>query len=300
MPKSQCPECGRQLKPNANYCSYCGVNLGKKSDLTPTPAPQETSTSPTIEQEESPPPTKEAMPPMVEAALILRGKLETLQTQKATLDEEQETIRVKQLVGEITESEAKKELDKLKSRLDPISKEIEQIEKKAITPLEQLQQDKKVQEGRLQRLEDLRNSGEVEEAIYKRLSTEYSNKLNEINHQLETEIASAHFWLVQLEQRKQELEFEKETLQVRARIDEVSKREVNKQLKSLDEELNKINSVIAGLRAILGTHPTLTKPTEKISIKVKKKVPASKCAFCGAKISQGSKYCYTCGRLLPS
>ncbi|MFX1565563.1 MAG: zinc-ribbon domain-containing protein [Promethearchaeota archaeon] len=299
MSNQQCPECGRQLKPNAKFCSYCGVSLNTSQKTVTTVQPQTTRVIPTPSKELAK--EVEAIPPTVESALIMRGKLERLRSQIAALEEEQETIKVKQLVGELSEKEATSQSEKLLTRLNPIKKEIEDLENKATTPLEQLQQEKKVQEGRIQRLDELQKSGEVDDAIYQRLSSEYGSKLTETKQRLENEIYQANSWLSQLEDQKQQLEFDKETLQIRSRIDEVSKRDVNKQLKVIDDELNKLTSIIAGLRAILGTAAA---PTHQLTAPAssKKKKPTRKgveiCPHCQAKITPGTKWCYSCGRLL--
>ncbi len=304
MSNQPCPECGRQLKPNAKFCSYCGVSLSTRQKAVATVQSKPASAASTPRNELADEVTE--IPPSIESALIMRGKLERLQSQKAALDEEQETVKVKQLVGELSESEAKTQSDKLQARLTPITKEIEDLERKAITPLEQIQQEKKVQEGRLQRLEELRKSREVDDAIYQRLSSEYQSKLTEINQQLENEISQANKWLTQLENRKQQLEFDKETLQIRARIDEVSKRDVKKQLKIIDDELNNLTSIIAGLRSILGSaapppKPPAPKPSTPPPSKKKSEKPTTEtCSYCQAKITPGTKWCYSCGRLLQS
>lgn len=299
MPTPQCPACGRQLKPNAKFCSYCGV------PLTQHPKPEEvvqdrSSTAPP-RPGKKPLQAVEEIPPLVETAFIMRGKLQTLRSQRATIEEEQETVKVKQLVGELTEKEAEKETAALLKRLEPIKKEIEELENKAITPLEQLQQEKKIQEGRLHRLEELRSSGEVDEAIYQRLGREYNDKLNETNQQLDAELVKANHWLVQLDGRKQQLVFDRETLQVRARIDEASKREAKSELKTIDEEINKITSIIAGLRSLLGNatgSPRPSTPAQITPTKPGKKAGPGQCPHCQAKVTPGSKYCFTCGNLL--
>jgi chromosome segregation ATPase len=298
MSSQTCPECGRQLKPNAKFCSYCGVSLNARRKTVSAVSSRSTSPAP-----KDIPDVVEEISPQVESVLIMRGKLERLRSQKAALDEEQETIKVKQLVGELSESEAKTQVEKLQARLNPITKEIADLESKAVIPLEQVQDEKKVQEGRLQRLEELRKTGEVDNAIYQRLFGEYGDKLTEINQQLEHETTQANKWLAQLEARKQQLEFDKETLQIRARIDEVSKREVKKQLKVIDDELNKLTSVIAGLRSILGSEAASSKvvaapSTPPTPSKKKTKTAPEICSYCQAKISPGSKWCYSCGRLL--
>jgi DNA repair exonuclease SbcCD ATPase subunit len=299
MSGPQCSECGRQLKPNAKFCSYCGVSL-KRRHAAVTPAevnPPSTTVAPSVEPAQE----VESIPPQVEAALIMRGKLEALRSQKAALDEEQETVKVKQLVGELSDEETQEQLNKLNKRLDPINKEIEELESKALTPLEQLQQEQNVQEGRIQRLEELLNSGEVDETVHQRLSTEYNGKLAEITQQLETEIKTANHWLVQLEERKQQLEFDRETLQIRARIDEISKRDVNKQLKAIDEEINKLTSIISGLRSLLGgaaSPPPISAKKSSRGSKKEAKTARNECPYCQAKITPGTKYCYTCGRLI--
>lgn len=299
MSSPQCSECGRQLKPNAKFCSYCGVSLKKRhAAVTPVEVnPPSAAVAPSIEPAQE----VESIPPQVEAALIMRGKLETLRSQKVALDEEHETVKVKQLVGELSDQETQEQLIKLNKRLDPINKEIEELESKALTPLEQLQQEQNVQEGRIQRLEELLSSGEVDETVHQRLSTEYNGKLAEITQQLETEIKTANHWLVQLEERKQQLEFDRETLQIRARIDEISKRDVNKQLKAIDEEINKLTSIISGLRSLLGSvapPPPISAKKPSTGAKKEAKAARNKCPYCQAKITTGTKYCYTCGRLI--
>jgi len=301
MSSPQCSECGRQLKPNAKFCSYCGVSL-KERHAAVTPA-EVNRPSVAVAPSVKPAQEVESIPPQVEAALIMRGKLETLRTQKVALDEEQETVKVKQLVGELSDQETQDQLNKLKNRLDPIQKEIEELESKALTPLEQLQQEKTIQEGRIQRLEALLKSGEVDETVHQRLSTEYNGKLADIHQQLDTKIKTANHWLVQLEERKQQLEFDRETLQIRARIDEISKRDVNKQLKAIDEEINKLTSIISGLRSLLGSAappPTISAKKPKTGVKKEAKAALDKCPYCQAKITTGTKYCYTCGRLIQS
>ena len=301
MSSPQCSECGRQLKPNAKFCSYCGVFL-KERHAAVTPA-EVNRPSVAVSPSAEPAREVESIPPQVEAALIMRGKLETLRTQKVALDEEQETVKVKQLVGELSDQETQDQLNKLKNRLDPIQKEIEELESKALTPLEQLQQEKTIQEGRIQRLEALLKSGEVDEIVHQRLSTEYNGKLADIHQQLDTKIKTANHWLVQLEERKQQLEFDRETLQIRARIDEISKRDVNKQLKAIDEEINKLTSIISGLRSLLGSAappPTISAKKPKTGVKKEAKAALDKCPYCQAKITTGTKYCYTCGRLIQS
>ncbi|MFW9831241.1 MAG: zinc-ribbon domain-containing protein [Candidatus Thorarchaeota archaeon] len=302
MSSHKCPECGRQLKPNASFCSYCGVSL-KQRKPTDTGVQGTKIRAQTVQVTEQATDV-ESIPPAVEAALILRGKLETLRSQKVALDEELETVKVKQLVGELSENEANKQTEKLQARLSPITKEIEELESKAQTPLEQLHQEKKIQEGRLQRLEELKNTKEVDEAIYNRLSSEYRNKHAEIDQQLQSEISKANRWLAHLENRKQQLEFDRETLQIRARIDEVSKQDVKKQLQTIDDEITKLTSVIAGLRSILGSEARTPKPValkQPWPSKAKKPrdehVPG-KCPHCNAQITPGTKYCYTCGRLI--
>lgn len=299
MSSPQCSECGRQLKPNAKFCSYCGVSLKERhAAVTPTEVNRpNVAVAPSAEPAQE----VESIPPQVEAALIMRGKLETLRTQKVALDEEQETVKVKQLVGELSDQETQDQLSKLKNRLDPVQKEIEELESKALTPLEQLQQEKKIQEGRIQRLEELLKSGEVDETVHQRLSTEYNGKLADINQQLDTELKTSNHWLVQLEERKQQLEFDRETLQIRGRIDEISKRDVNKQLKAIDEEINKLTSIISGLRSLLGgaaPPPSISAKKPTTGVKKEAKTAIDKCPYCQAKITVGTKYCYTCGRLL--
>ncbi len=299
MSQTQCPICGRKPKPKANFCHFCGTRLGIKQE-SPTTEPSRIISKPKSaipsEKEVS---TTDEVPAELEAALILRGKLETLQKQKISIEEELETLKVKQLVGELSETKAKKMIEEVEAKLTPIIKEIKELEEKATTPLELLYQERKTQEERLQRLRELNDSGEVDKSIYQRLASEYQTKMDETALQLGVELEKTHHWLSRLEVQQQQLEFDKETLQVRARIDEISKSEVNKQLKDFEKELAKIKAVLEGLRAILGISPTSAKETmEPKAAQSTRKIKSGKCPFCGNKISSDSKYCYLCGRLI--
>ena len=306
MTRSVCPECGRKLKPNARFCSYCGVNLDRKSiALTSNQAASTSEGSSKSISDKVDTSTDDSMPPALEAALILRGKLETLQVQRIGLDEDLETLRVKQLVGELDEGQATKKIGEVQNRFDLVNKEIESLKEKAQTPIETLHQEQREQQNRIQRLEDLRETGEVEQAIYQRLASEYHIKLREITQHLETEFSRGQEWLRNLEIRKEQLEFDRETLQVRARIDDVTKREVKKQLKTLDDEITKITRVVAGLRAILGskeTPNTLQSSTPRRSLKDEAPQIASKnqCSHCGAQVKPGRRYCLNCGNIITS
>ena len=242
----------------------------------------------------------------MEASLILRSRLEQLQTEKEKLEEELETIRVKHLVGEISEEEAEKETKRLKARLEAITKEIDNLKDKARIPLELIQLDKKTQEERLQRLESLRQSGEVEPAIYQRLSAEYRDKLEDLTRRLEEERRKANKWLRQLEERRKQLEFDKETLEVRVKLDELTPSEVAERIRSLEKELEKVDRIITGLRAVLGVAPPSTPSATSIASTAAAPSQAGhsqiqeppRCPYCNGRIAPNSKYCHHCGRLL--
>jgi predicted nucleic acid-binding Zn ribbon protein len=296
MSERSCSVCGRKLKPNARFCSFCGSALGEmQTRSTAAPTSQVRRPSPPPPPAKPAPPPVEPMPAEIEAAMILRGSLQSLQTEKASVDEQLETVRVKQMVGEIPESEAEKALAPLQSRLDSLVKEIEEKEVKAHTPLDTLEQEHRAQQQRLEKLEALRKSDEVDEAIYARLAAEYRTKLTEAGRQAEAERAKLQLWLSQYESQQRNLEFEKETLQVRARIDDLSKREVAKQLKTLDGELTRVADIVKGLRSVVGVPPSVQDTGRPGAAR---KGKANKCPHCGATIASDSKWCLACGRLL--
>lgn len=299
MSQRLCPKCNRQLKPNAQFCTYCGIRLEL---IGPPSAPKDDRAPevPSLIQRETS--RVEPISPADEAAFIMRGKLEKRHSEKTIVEEELETVRVKQLVGELTEEEAKAHIEQLQDRLAPITKEINEISKKAQTTLEHFRQEKNAQEERIQRLEELHRSGEVDDAVFQRLNDEYQSKFSEIKNQLESELAKTHQWHRQLEAQREQLEFDKETLQVRARIDKTTKSKVNKQLKAIDQQLTTVVSILAGLRAVLD-HSTQQVQREKIpqptrSAKESRQIPSNRCPHCNAKITPKSEYCYTCGRLI--
>ncbi len=243
------------------------------------------------------------MPQVVEAALILRGKLAKLLSERDILEEEIETVRVKQLVGELSEAAAKKRMEKLKTKINRLAREIKELEGKTGTPLEKLEQEHITHAERLQKLETLYQSGEVEQSIYERLVNEYRNKLADIVKKLEAERGKAQQWLTELESRQQQLEFDKETFGVRAKLDELPQSQVTRRLQSIEQELSKISQVVIGLRALLGVSPTslsgessprLSRDTRSSS----RTAHPGKCPNCGGTVPSGSKWCYHCGNMI--
>jgi DNA repair exonuclease SbcCD ATPase subunit len=241
-------------------------------------------------------PAVEPMPAEIEAAVVLRGNLENLRAERASLEEQLETIRAKHLVGEVPEAEAEKKIEPLQGKLSSLAKEVDQVESKARTPLELLEQEHDAQQQRLERLETLRQSGEVDAAVYERLAAEYREKLAEAGRRAEAERIKMQLWLSQSESQQQKLEFERETLQVRARIDDLSKREVTKQLKTLEGELDRVTAIVKGLRSLLGVSAPATPSTTRPSPSAR--TVSGKCPHCGSAIGPSSKWCILCGRLL--
>lgn len=242
------------------------------------------------------------MPQVVEAALILRGKLATLLSEKDTLEEEMETVRVKQMVGELSEAAAKKRIAKLKEKIDRLDREIKELEGKTGTPLEQLEKEHITQAERLQKLETLYQSGEVEKSIYERLVTEYKTTLAEIVEKLEVERVKAQTWLSELEARQQQLEFDRETYEVRAKLDEIPQSQVTRRLQSTEQELSKISQVIVGLRALLGLSSVASRMESPRSSKAtpssSRRAHPSRCPNCGGSVPSSGKWCYHCGNLI--
>jgi DNA repair exonuclease SbcCD ATPase subunit len=241
------------------------------------------------------------MPQVVEAALILRGKLGALLSEKDTLEEEMETVRVKQMVGELTEAAAKKKISKIKEKIARLDREIKEFEGKTGTPLEQLEREHITHAERLQKLENLYQSGEVEKSIYDRLVTEYRTKLAEIVEQLEAERSKAQHWLSELEARQQQLEFDRETYEVRAKLDELPQSQVTRRLQSIEQELSKITQVIVGLRALLGVASVTSggeSPRSRTTRSSSRTAHPSKCPNCGGTVPSSGKWCYHCGNMI--
>ena len=305
MPRLTCSQCGRRLKPRAKFCSYCGKPISASlkpsisAESVTLPITHRPSRAEVTETQSS----VEPMPQVVEAALILRGKLAKLLSERDALEEEMETIRVKQLVGELSEAAAKKRMEKLKIKIDRLAREIKGFEGKASVPLEQLEQEHIIHAERLQKLETLYQSGEVEQSIFERLVTEYRNKLAGIVHKLEAERVKAQCWLSEIEARQQQLEFDRETYGVRAKLDELPQSQVTGRLQSIEQELTKISQVVVGLRAVLGVPSpsfvgeTTAKPS-RASRSSSRTSRHGKCSSCGASVPPRSKWCYHCSNMV--
>lgn len=305
MPRLTCNQCGRRLKPRAKFCSYCGqpISASPKSSLSTegiTPTTSERSSRTAVSEPQS---SVEPIPQVVEASLILRGKLARLLSERDTLEEEMETIRVKQLVGELSEGAAKKRMEKLKTKLERLAREIKEFEGKASTPLEQLEKEHITQAERLQKLETLYQSGEVEQSIYERLVTEYRNKLADLVQKLEAERVKAKRWLSELEARQQQLEFDKETFEVRAKLDELPQSQVTRRLQNIEQELSKISQIVVGLRAVLGlSSPSFIRGASpqpsQASRSSSRPTRRRTCQNCGGTVPPSSKWCYHCGNMI--
>ena len=102
-----------------------------------------------------------------------------------------------------------------------------------------------------EKLEDLKQTGEVSEAVYKKVRQEYTEKRSIAEQNLNTQVLSLKQWADLLKKRAIRLAQELETKKVKLSVEDKSSDDILKQIKETEKELIKIKIAEEQARIIL-------------------------------------------------
>lgn len=266
-----CPRCGQRTEEWFVYCKYCGLALKHEIERAKKPVtirvegeePEKASLNAgkvrevkeTEKMEVKPqvnePVEVEKIPEEVKRNLIGRGKTYLVETRLRKLNKDYETLKTRQIVGEITEEELEKRSEPLRQEISEIKKSLEDMGATEPLEVEVLLAEKETQIERKKKLEDLLLKGEIREAIYQKLVSEYDTKLEDAENKLTEGVRKMEKWLISLEAEKQDILDQQEMLMAKMKIGDLPVKEYETHKKELETKLNETDLACQFLEGVI-------------------------------------------------
>ncbi len=252
-----CPRCGQRTEEWFIYCKYCGLPLKQELEKPKKPVTirvegeeLEKSSLAIREVRKVKEPKREAktelkepvkveeIPEETKRNLIGRGKTYLVETRLRKLNKDYETLKTRQIVGEITEEELEKRSEPFRQEISEIKKSLEDMGATEPLEVEVLLAEKETQIERKKKLEELLLKGEIREAIYQKLISEYDTKLKDAKKKLAEGVRQMEKWLISLEAEKQDILDQQEMLMAKMKIGDLPVKEYETHKKELETKLN--------------------------------------------------------------
>ncbi len=282
---NKCTRCGNPLLDGTRFCGKCGqsvvrspikdeldvkpvniVEQAKKPQLDTAkvqtrvdsgiheiPILSETDIPPVLDSSTEDPSEPIEIPE--EMILILYGRKRAPEIKKELVEhkEELDALSEKMEVGLLTKKEAMEQLDIQKKKISGLQTEQAQLEDVSSVPIEieRLDEDLEKIKQWENKLEDLKQTGEVSDAVYKKVQQEYNEKRSIAEQDLNTQVLSLKQWADLLKKRAIRLAQELETKKVKLSVEDKSSDDVLKQMKETEKELTKIKIAEEQARIIL-------------------------------------------------
>ncbi|MGQ9721726.1 MAG: hypothetical protein ACUVXA_10440 [Candidatus Jordarchaeum sp.] len=257
-----CPRCGQRTEDWFVYCKYCGLPLKHEFEETKKPVTIKVEVEETkkpklemgkkeIKTEVKKPVELEKIPEDIKRNLVGRGKTYLVETRLRKLNKDYETLKTRQIVGEITEEELEKRSEPLRQEIKEIKKTLEDMGATEPLEVEVLLAEKETQVERKKKLEELLLKGEIREAIYQKLVSEYDAKLKEAEKKLKEGIRKMEKWQISLEAEKQDVIDQQEMLIARMKIGDLPVKEYETHKKELETKLNETDLACQFLEGVI-------------------------------------------------
>lgn len=214
-----CPNCGQSVKGSAKFCKFCGTKMGA-SVSTPVSRPVTTGRVAPARVPDREPVTE--VPAEVLAQLEARSQLMSLEEEDAELLKQLEILEKELEEGDRSIAELEKEIKPLQKKI----KALKTREKKLKTKVkeyafEKAGKDRLASKERLDKLEELKESGKVRESVYIRLKEEYEKNLDEADALYQEQVVLAREWLALLKAQYKAVRNELSLLDARHSVGEV-------------------------------------------------------------------------------
>jgi len=214
-----CPNCGQSVKDSAKFCKYCGSKLGAPVSA-PVSRPVTTGRAAPAAVVDRAPVTE--VPAEVLAQLEVRSELMNIEEEDSELLEELDQLEKELEQGDRSIAELEKEIKPLQKKI----KDLKTKEKKLKSKVKEFDFEKAGKERlrlkeRMEKLEELKESGKVRESVYIRLQDEYEQGMAESDAQYQEQVVLAREWLALLKAQYKAVRDELSLLDARHSVGEV-------------------------------------------------------------------------------
>ncbi len=228
MNEVTCPSCNKKVA-KGRYCAFCGAELFQES-------------------------TEEEIPGDILEQLRIRKRIEEITGEMAFLRGE-----IDKLTKQISEGKNIEDyilrVNELKEKVKLVKGERKSLEEKLKPlPLEKVAEERSSLEKRIQRLEALREKGEISDDTYERLKKEYSERLDQLKEEHYKQVIKIEKWLEQLKKRIKRIKNDSELIYARYMTGELTKEEYAREKEKLSKELETLSVHVEILELLLKKH----------------------------------------------
>lgn len=247
MSNNFCTTCGKVISGTARFCRFCGSPIRAK---TPRSAPRPQQVAPSMPTA-APPPGIEKIPDKIVETLYARRRSDEIKGELKKMLDEISELSKKVEIGLIEADESKEQTSQLQTRISALQEEKAGLQFKPLE-LEELTENEKKWQERLEKLEEKNRAQAVSRDVYSSLREEYAGELASVQQKAAIENRKAKRWLVDLQKDIRGLDTQIEQAKVRGDIEEVRQPEVLSRIEKLKTQRTKKATAAEILTEILG------------------------------------------------
>ena len=248
MPR-MCPNCGQSVKDSAKFCKFCGSKLGAPVSLPVSrPVTSGRAAPRTIAERKS----VTEIPADILTQLEARAELMGLEDEEEELQKDIEALEEELEKGERSIAEIEKEMAPLQKQIKALKTREKKLKAKVkVFEFEKLGKERLQWKEKLEKLEELKEGGEVRESIYLRLQEEYSRNQAEADGQYQEQVVIAREWLALMKAQYKAARDELSILDARRSVGEVKdadyksrKTKLEKRAKTLGRQVEIFENIL--------------------------------------------------------
>lgn len=256
MSQTYCTNCGKEISITARFCRFCGSPIKKSRGTAPSPEPVSPPLSappaPMRKPVITPPEVSEKIPENIVDLLYSRKRKDQIKAELKKLLDQIDELTKKVEIGLITEDESSGKIEEIQSNMTTLQEEQKALQTQPLE-LETLVKDEKLWLKRLEKMEEKKRAQAVSIDVYTSLRDEYSSELATIQQKVAIEERKARRWLVDLQKDSRELETKIEQIRVRSEIEGLSKEEITQKTEEMTLQRVKKSTASEVLTQILSS-----------------------------------------------
>ncbi len=244
-----CSNCGQSVKTTAKYCKFCGSPLSASAArVAPARPPAGLAAPPRGPA----PKAATEVPAEVFAQLEARAELTRLGTEEQQVLADLEKLEAELERGDRSIEELEKEISPLQKRVKALKAQKKQLESKVQGfAFEKAAKDRAHWADRLEKLEELKESGKVRESVYDRLHDEYEASQNKAEADYQQQVLQAREWLAMLKAQFTATRDELALLEARHSVGEVKEADYASRKEKLEKRSQTLGHHVENLEDVL-------------------------------------------------
>jgi DNA repair exonuclease SbcCD ATPase subunit len=224
-----CTNCGKQISITARFCRFCGNPAKKKRSTQPSPtsssSPPVAPPTPVARPLPRPAESIEKIPEEIVDILYARERKTQIKAELKELLDEIDELSKKVDIGLIEEEESSQKIETIQTQISSLQEEQKTLKSQPLE-LETFTVSENKWQQRIEKLEEKKRTQMVSNEVYNSLKDEYNSEYATIQKKVAIEERKARRWLVDLQKEVRELETQVERFKVRGEIEGLSQEEI--------------------------------------------------------------------------